>query len=108
MSARASGFGFSEGGGLKAGGGGGLKAGGGGGIDNEGGGLKAGGGGGLKAGGGGGLKAGGGGGIEQDTETANSTVSSPAGLTCTKSLNNVPGCVAGVGVIRGKRERASH
>jgi hypothetical protein len=97
MSARASGFGFSEGGGLKAGGGGGLKAGGGGGVDNEGGGLKAGGGGGLKAGGGGGLKAGGGGGIEQDTETANSTVGSPAGLTCTKSLNNVPGCVAGSG-----------
>jgi hypothetical protein len=99
MSARASGFGFSEGGGLKAGGGGGLKAGGGGGIDNEGGGLKAGGGGGLKAGGGGGLKAGGGGGIEQDTETANSTVSSPAGLTCTKSLNNVPGCVAASGAF---------
>ena len=107
MSARASGFGFSEGGGLKAGGGGGLKAGGGGGIDNEGGGLKAGGGGGLKAGGGGGLKAGGGGGIEQDTETANSTVSSPVWLTCTKSLNNVPGCVAASGSFVESEERST-
>ena len=94
MNARASSFGFSQAGGLKAAGGG-LKAGGGG-IDDDGGGLKAGGGG-LKAGGGG-LKAAGGG-IDQDADTANSTVSSPTGLTCSVPQNNIPGCVTSSGSL---------
>lgn len=99
IGARASAFGFSQGGGLKSGGGG-LKSGGGG-IDDDGGGLKSGGGG-LKSGGGGlksgggGLKSGGGG-IEQDEDTATSTLTAPTGLTCTITQKNVPGCVPSSG-----------
>jgi len=106
MNARASGFGFSEGGGLQRGGGG-LQRGGGG-IDNDGGGLQRGGGG-LQRGGGGLQRGGGGlqrggGGIEQDTETANSTVNSPTGLTCTQPLTTtsgtvVPGCSSSSGSL---------
>jgi len=107
MSARASGFGFSEGGGLKPGAGGGLKPGAGGGVDNEGGGLKPGAGGGLKPGAGGGLKPGAGGGIEQDTQTANSTVDPPTGLSCTTQLTMtdgtlVPGCTFSSGTFNEK------
>jgi hypothetical protein len=107
MNARASGFGFSEGGGLKPGAGGGLKPGAGGGVDNEGGGLKPGAGGGLKPGAGGGLKPGAGGGIEQDTQTANSTADAPTGLACTKSLimtngTVVPTCTLSSGMFQEK------
>jgi hypothetical protein len=99
IGARASAFGFSQAGGLKSGGGG-LKSGGGG-IDDDGGGLKSGGGG-LKSGGGGlksgggGLKSGGGG-IEQDEDTATSTLTAPTGLTCTITQKNVPGCIPSLG-----------
>jgi len=94
IGARASAFGFSQAGGLKSGGGG-LKSGGGG-VDNDGGGLKSGGGG-LKSGGGG-LKSGGGG-IEQDEDTAHSTVGPPTNLICTKSVTvgntTFAGCTLG-------------
>jgi len=96
--ARGNAFGLS-GGGVKFAGGGIKFAGGG--IDNDGGGVKFAGGG-VKFGGGG-VKFGGGG-IEQDAETANSTVGSPTGLTCSISQNNVPGCVSSSGALleRGK------
>ena len=94
VGARSSSFGFSAAGGLKSGGGG-LKSGGGG-VDNDGGGLKSGGGG-LKSGGGG-LKSGGGG-IEQDEDTAHSTVGPPAGLVCTNPVTvgstTYAGCTVG-------------
>jgi hypothetical protein len=94
VGARSSAFGFSQSGGLKSGGGG-LKSGGGG-VDNDGGGLKSGGGG-LKSGGGG-LKSGGGG-VEQDEDTAHSTVGPPAGLVCTNSVTvgstTYSGCILG-------------
>jgi hypothetical protein len=86
MNARSSGFGFSDGGGLQLKGGGGLQLKGGGGVDSEGGGLQLKGGGGLQLKGGGGLQLKGGGGIEEDTETANSIVDAPSGLTCTNPL----------------------
>lgn len=94
IGARSSAFGFSQAGGLKSGGGG-LKSGGGG-VDNDGGGLKSGGGG-LKSGGGG-LKSGGGG-VEQDEDTAHSTVGPPASLICTQSVTvgstTYSGCTVG-------------
>ena len=89
--ARASGFGFSEGGGLNRSGGGLNRSGGG--IDSEGGGLNRSGGG-LNRSGGGLNRSGGG--IDQDTETANSTVTAPSNLSCKKALTNngtpVPAC----------------
>jgi hypothetical protein len=107
IGARPRAFGFSQAGGLKSGGGG-LKSGGGG-IDDDGGGLKSGGGG-LKSGGGGlksgggGLKSGGGG-IEQDEDTATSTLTAPTGLTCTITQQNAPGCVlqSGAYLQNGKK-----
>ena len=84
--ARASGFGFSEGGGVQSKGGGVQSKGGG--IDNDGAGLQSKGGGVQSKGGGVQSK---GGGVEQDTETANSTVSAPSGLTCTKALTTTGG-----------------
>jgi hypothetical protein len=105
--ARSSGFGFSEGGGLRGLGGGGLRGLGGGGVDNDGGGLRGLGGGGLRGLGGGGLRGLGGGGIDQDTQTANSTVDSPSGLTCTNSLTMtngtvVPACTLSSGTFQEK------
>ncbi len=93
MNARAGGFGFSDGSGLRTLGGGGLRTLGGGGVDNDGGGLRTLGGGGLRTLGGGGLRTLGGGGIDQDTQTANSTVDAPTGLTCTNSLTMTNGTV---------------
>ncbi len=87
MSARENSFGFSGGGGLQAKGGG-LQAKGGG-LDNDGGGLQA---------KGGGLQAKGGG-TDQDTDTANSTVDAPKGLTCSVPQGNVPGCVISSGSL---------
>ena len=55
-------------------------------MDNEGGGLQLKGGGGLQLKGGGGLQLKGGGGIEEDSDTANSTVDAPSGLRCTTPL----------------------
>ena len=95
IGARENAFGLS-GGGAKAGGGG-AKAGGGGAEDDDGGGAKAGGGG-AKAGGGGakagggGAKAGGGG-IDQNEDTATTTVDSPVGLACTTAIGSTPACV---------------
>ncbi|HEX9112680.1 MAG TPA: hypothetical protein VF845_14465 [Terriglobales bacterium] len=94
MGARANGYGFSGGGGLKTQGGG-LKTQGGG-MDDDGGGIKTWGGG-LKTQGGG-LKTQGGG-TDQDEDTANSTVSPPTGLTCSIAQNNVPGCVSSSGSL---------
>jgi hypothetical protein len=107
MNARGSGFGFSEGGGLRPQGGGGLRPQGGGGVDSDGGGLRPQGGGGLRPQGGGGLRPQGGGGIEQDTDTANSTVDPPAGLSCTTSLTMtngtvVPACTFSAGSFNEK------
>ena len=101
MSARASGFGFSDGGGPKALPGGGPKALPGGGIDPDSGGPKALPGGGPKALPGGGPKASPGGG-EQDEDTATSTVNAPFGLKCTQQLTTmngtvVPGCTSSPG-----------
>jgi hypothetical protein len=93
INARGSGFGFSEGGGLRPQGGGGLRPQGGGGVDSDGGGLRPQGGGGLRPQGGGGLRPQGGGGIEQDTTTANSTVDPPNGLSCTTPLTMTNGTV---------------
>jgi hypothetical protein len=93
MNARAGGFGFSDGSGLRTLGGGGLRTLGGGGVDNDGGGLRTLGGGGLRTLGGGGLRTLGGGGLDQDTRTANSTVDAPTGLTCTNSLTMTNGTV---------------
>jgi len=84
--ARASGFGFSEGGGVQSKGGGVQSKGGG--IDNDGAGLQSKGGGVQSKGGGVQSK---GGGEEQDTETANSTVTAPSGLTCKTALTTTGG-----------------
>ncbi|HEX5236459.1 MAG TPA: hypothetical protein VFW25_14155 [Silvibacterium sp.] len=86
-------FGYS-GGGVKFAGGGVKFAGGG--VDDDGGGVKFGGGG-VKFGGGG-VKFGGGG-IDQNEDTATSTVDSPSGLTCTVALGNVAGCVNSSGTL---------
>ena len=86
-------FGYS-GGGIKFAGGGVKFAGGG--VDDDGGGVKFGGGG-VKFGGGG-VKFGGGG-IDQNEDTATSTVDSPSGLTCTVALGNVSGCVNSSGTL---------
>jgi hypothetical protein len=107
MNARAGGFGFSDGSGLRTLGGGGLRTLGGGGVDNDGGGLRTLGGGGLRTLGGGGLRTLGGGGVDQDTQTANSTVDSPSGLTCTQPLTMtngtvVPGCTFSSGTFQEK------
>jgi hypothetical protein len=89
--ARASGFGFSEGGGVQSKGGGVQSKGGG--IDNDGAGVQSKGGGVQSKGGGVQSK---GGGVEQDTETANSTVTAPSALTCKQALTSggtaVPAC----------------
>jgi hypothetical protein len=91
MGARPNAFGTSGGGVGIRGGGVGIR---GGGTDNEGGGV------GIK-GGGVGIRGGGvgirGGGIDQDEDTATSTVSSPSNLTCSIAQNSVPGCVVSSG-----------
>ncbi len=95
ISARAGSFGFSDAGGLKSLGGG-LKSLGGG-IDDDGGGLKSLGGG-LKSLGGG-LKSLGGG-IEQNEDTATSTLDPPGGLSCSLAIGTVPGCVPASGIFQ--------
>jgi hypothetical protein len=94
ISARGNAFGFS-GGGLKPGPNSGLKPGPNSGIDDDGGsGLKPGPNSGLKPGPNSGVKPGANSGLDQDEDTANSTVDPPSGLTCSIPLNNVPGCVS--------------
>jgi hypothetical protein len=89
MSARGNGFESSAGSGVKTWGGG-VKTWGGG-TDDDGGGVKTWGGG-VKTWGGG-VKTWGGG-IDQDEDSATSTVDPPTGLTCTIAQNNIPGCVS--------------
>jgi hypothetical protein len=102
MSARSSGFGFSEGGGLQRSPGGGLQRSPGGGTDPDGGGLQRSPGGGLQRSPGGGLQRspGGGLGFEHNAETANFTVDPPSGLNCKQSLTTtngtiIPACTGG-------------
>ena len=93
IGAREGAFGFS-GGGVKFPGGG-VKFPGGG-VDDDGGGVKFPGGG-VKFPGGG-VKFPGGG-IDQNEDTATSTVDSPSGLTCTVALGNVSGCANSSGTL---------
>jgi len=93
MGARPNAFGSSGGGVGIRGGGVGIR---GGGTDNEGGGVGIRGGGVGIRGGGVGIR---GGGIDQDEDTATSTVSSPSNLTCSIGRNNVPGCVISSGIF---------
>jgi hypothetical protein len=111
INARSTGFGFSEGGGLQRSPGGGLQRSPGGGVDPDGSGLQRSPGGGLQRSPGGGLQRspGGGLGLEQDTETANSSVNPPEGLICTQSLTTaggtvIPGCTVSSGsfLTKGK------
>ena len=94
IGARGSAYGFSQSGGLQSKGGG-LQSKGGG-IDSDGGGLQSKGGGLQSKGGGLQSK---GGGVEQDEDTAHSTVGPPANLICTKSVTvgstTYPGCTLG-------------
>jgi hypothetical protein len=89
---------FGSSGGVKFAGGGVKFAGGG--VDNDGGGVKFAGGG-VKFAGGGVKFAGGG--IDQNEDTATSTVDPVTGLTCTVTIGSVPGCVQGAsGLTAGK------
>ncbi len=91
MGARPNAFGSSGGGVGIRGGGVGIR---GGGTDNDGGGVGIRGGGVGIRGGGVGIR---GGGIDQDEDTATSTVSSPSNLTCSIAQNKVPACVVSSG-----------
>jgi hypothetical protein len=93
MGARPNAFGSSGGGVGIRGGGVGIR---GGGTDNDGGGVGIRGGGVGIRGGGVGIR---GGGVDQDEDTATSTVSSPSNLTCSVKQNTVPGCVVSSGIF---------
>jgi hypothetical protein len=95
IGARGNAFAFSGGGGTKFGTSGGTKFGTSGGIDFDGGsGTKFGTSGGTKFGTSGGTKFGTSGGVDQNEDTAASTVDPPSGLTCSIAQGNVPACVS--------------
>lgn len=109
ISARSTGYGFSEGGGVQRLPGGGVQRLPGGGVDGDGGGVQRLPGGGVQRLPGGGVQRLPGGG-EQNTETANSTVSPPTGLICTTPItvngSTTPGCTPSSGTTFQEKGKA--